>query len=114
MSLLTSSPPRLMMLLRRGVRGRGAFEEGWSNGAGLEECFQFGGGFAAETRHLRQLLDGGQTQALEGAEFFQQCRLALLADAGELIEDAFGNPLEAQLGVIGVGKSMRFIAHPLQ
>ena len=32
----------------------------------------------------------------------------------KFIKDAFGNALEAQLRVIGVGKAMRFIADTLE
>ena len=53
-------------------------------------------------------------QALDRAEFFEQRRLALLADAGKFIEDAFGDFLEPKLRVVGVGEPMGFVPHPLQ
>ena len=43
-----------------------------------------------------------------------QMVVAEAPDAGELIQDAFGYAFEAKLRVIGVGKSVRLVPHPLQ
>src|SRR5947209_14813147 len=83
-------------------------------GARLEKSLQIGGDLAAEAGYLGNLLDGCQPEALDGSELFEQDRLALLADAGEFIENAFGNLLQAQLGIIGVSEAVRFIADALQ
>jgi hypothetical protein len=52
------------------------------------------------------LFHGGETQAMDGAEFFEQRGFSLFADAGKLVEQAFGDFLEAQLRVVGIGETM--------
>src|SRR5208282_217951 len=84
------------------------------SGAGLEELLQFQRGFSAESRHGGNGFEGGQAEALDGAEFAQERRLALLADAGEFIQDALGEFLESKLGVVGVGEAVGFVAHTLE
>src|SRR5271168_1933595 len=49
---------------------------GGDGGTGVEELFEFGGGFAAEAGDFGDLLDGGETEALDGTEFFQEGLLA--------------------------------------
>src|SRR5438046_5294403 len=56
----------------------------------------------------------GQAQALDRAKLLQERRLALLADAGEFVEDAFGDFLEAQLRIVSVSKPVRLVAHALR
>ena len=51
---------------------------------------------------------------MHAAEFLQQRRLARVADAGEFVEDALGDLLEAQLRVVAVGHAMRFVADALE
>src|SRR5215213_90994 len=53
-------------------------------------------------------------ETLDAAEFFEEGGFAALADAGEFVEDAFGNALEPKLGVVGVSEAMRFVADALE
>ena len=48
------------------------------------------------------------------AEVFQQRCLPLLTDAGEFVEDALGDYLEPELGIVGVGEPVRFVPHALE
>src|SRR5438477_4741958 len=70
------------------------------NAARLQKRLQFRRRFAAEARHCGDLLQCRQAQALDGAELFQERGFALLADAGKLIENALGNLLQPQLGIV--------------
>ena len=80
----------------------------------LQKFLQFFRRLSPKTGHFRNLLHAGQPQALHRAEPLQQRRLAPAANPRKFIQDALGNPLQPQLGVVGVGKAMRLIPHPLQ
>src|ERR1041384_885099 len=103
--------------IRFGFRSGGA--GGWISrsgdvGAGVEEGFEFLRGFAAEAGDFGDLFEGGEAEALDAAEFFEERSFAALADAWEFVENAFGNPLETQLSIVGVGEAMGFVAHALE
>jgi hypothetical protein len=60
------------------------------------------------------LLDGGKLQAAHRAESLEERGLALFANTREIIQDTLGNPLEPELGVVGVGEPVGFIPDPLE
>src|SRR6266581_1295381 len=67
--------------------------------ARLQKHLQFPGRFSAKARHSGNVLNRRQPKPVHRAEFFEQGRLPLLADAGKFVENAFGNLLQTQLRV---------------
>src|SRR5205823_8511205 len=80
----------------------------------VEKRLQLARCFAAETRHLRDLLDRGHPNPLNRTELFQERGFASSANSRKFIENAFGNSLQTKLGIIGIGHPMRFIPNSLQ
>src|SRR5207237_8506836 len=65
-----------------------------------------------EALHLRDVQRGRGADALERAEVAEQRPLALLADAGNLLQHAAEVALAAQLAVEGDGEAVRLVAQP--
>ena len=58
---------------------------GRDGGARFQKCLELCGCFTAEAGHGCYLFEGCRAQPLYGPKLFQQGRLALLADAGEMV-----------------------------
>ena len=62
----------------------------------------------AEARYLLDFLQAGTTQALNRAKGLKKGGLAVVAYAGQFIQQALRNFLQAQLRIVGVGKAVLF------
>src|SRR5207249_597071 len=80
----------------------------------FQKSLQLPGGLSTKAGNPRDFLHGRKPQPVHRAKFFEQRRLALLANAWKFVQDTFRNPLQTQSRVVGVGESVRFVPHALQ
>ena len=66
---------------------------------------------AAEAGHFGNLVDARLAQTLDGTEPLEQRLLACFTNTGELVQQAFGDAAQPELGVVSVRQAMRFIAY---
>jgi len=101
------------MRLLGGTGGRLVRRRGTS-AARLEKGLEFFGGRAAEAGQSGDLFDGRLAQAPNRSKPSKQELLALFPHAGELVEHAFPDSLQAELRVVSVGETVGFVPHALE
>src|SRR6516165_3139436 len=67
-----------------------------------------------QPRRCQQFLQGCRTDGVHPAELLDQARLAVGAQAGDVVENALGHSLAPALPVERDGEAVRLVAHPLQ
>ena|GEM_PF-3780113 len=73
-----------------------------------------GGEFWAEACDLANFVHRCDAQPVDLTEVFQQRGAAHFAQAGQIIQHALPDFFRAELGVIGVGEAVRFVAQALE
>ena len=72
------------------------------------------GEFAANAFGGGKFIDGGFSDALDGAPVAEEELFAVLADAGAIVEDALGDAFFHEELMVAVGKAVGFIANALE
>src|SRR4051812_10241102 len=80
----------------------------------VEVGVKVAGDLLRETGDVLEVLSRGAEHRLGRAEVLQQGSLARRADARQLVHDRLGHRLVAAGTVMGDGKAVRLVAHPLQ
>ena len=82
-------------------------------GAAAEEGDEFGGEFFAEAPHVEKSGSIRVTDTFNAAEVVEQGFATHGAEAGEIVENLLADFAGAEIGVVGVGEAVGFVAQAL-